>query len=205
MPGDTSRTKRSKARRQGMQAALLKNLWTPEEDLIDEEFKEHVFPDQRQLEADNEKLSIKTGTRSKEQNDAQIRWVRAMEMNPLKKHSNHSQPLAQEHASKDKPKKFEQMVPVCYHKYRKLFEEKASRRMPTKKKWDHEIELHDDFKPKDCKVYPLSPAEQVKLDKWLDEQLEKGYIRVSKSQMASPFFFVGRRTANYDLPRITDT
>src|SRR5271156_4326487 len=193
MPGDTSRTKRSKARRQGMQAALLKNLWTPEEDLIDEEFKEHVFPDQRQLEADTERLSIKNGTCSKEQNDTQTRWVQAMEMNPLKKHSNHSQRLAQEHTSKNKPKKFEQMVPVRYHKYRKLFEEKASRRMPTKKKWDHKIELHDNIKPKDCKVYPLSPTEQVELDKWLDEQLEKGYIYPSKSQMASPFFFVGKK------------
>src|SRR5271168_2818113 len=75
----TSRTKRSKARRQGMQTALLKNLWTPEEDLIDEEFKEHVFPLQHQLEADTD-TSIKNGTRLKEQDAAQTRWVRAMEM-----------------------------------------------------------------------------------------------------------------------------
>jgi hypothetical protein len=65
--------------------------------------------------------------------------------------------------------------------------------MPTKKKWDHAIDLKPDFTPKGCKTYPLSPAEDEELNKWIDEQLEKGYIRPSKSPMASPFFFVGKK------------
>src|SRR5271154_4443197 len=149
----------------------------PEEDNIEESLQNHIFSTMRPLEVDTEP-SIN---------------LRTVELNPLKKHSNHAQRLTKEQATKQPPKSLENMVPVRYHKYRKLFEEKASRRMPTKKKWDHGIELHDDFKPKDCKVYPLSPTEQVELDKWLDEQLEKGYIRPSKSQMASPFFFVGMK------------
>jgi hypothetical protein len=32
----------------------------------------------------------------------------------------------------------------------------------------------------------MSPAEQVELDKWLEENLAKGYLRPSKSPMASP-------------------
>jgi hypothetical protein len=43
------------------------------------------------------------------------------------------------------------------------------------------------------KNYNLTPAEQLKLDKFLKENLEKGYIRPSQSQMASPFFFVSKK------------
>ena len=52
------------------------------------------------------------------------------------------------------------------------------------------IELVPDAKAWHAKVYPLSQNEQVELDKFIQENLEKGYIRPSKSPMASPFFFV---------------
>jgi len=61
------------------------------------------------------------------------------------------------------------------------------------KSWDHAIDLKPNFIPKDCKVYPLSPEEQKKQDKFLEENLRKGYIRPSKSLMSSPFFFVSKK------------
>jgi hypothetical protein len=45
----------------------------------------------------------------------------------------------------------------------------------------------------DCKIYPLMLMEQEKLDEYIKENLEKGYIRPSKSQYLSPFFFVGKK------------
>jgi hypothetical protein len=45
----------------------------------------------------------------------------------------------------------------------------------------------------DCKIYPLKLTEQGKLDEYIKENLEKGYIRPSKSQYSSPFFFVGKK------------
>jgi len=41
--------------------------------------------------------------------------------------------------------------------------------------------LKPDFIPKDCKVYPISPGEQEKLDEFINENLCKKYIRPSKS------------------------
>ena len=38
-----------------------------------------------------------------------------------------------------------------------------------------------------------TPEEQIELDKFLKENLEKGYIQPSQSPMASPFFFVGKK------------
>jgi hypothetical protein len=45
----------------------------------------------------------------------------------------------------------------------------------------------------DCKIYPLTLVEQGKLKEYIRENLEKGYIRPSKSQYSSPFFFVGKK------------
>ena len=45
----------------------------------------------------------------------------------------------------------------------------------------------------DCKVYPMSQTEDQGLRDWLMEQLDKGYIRPSKSQYASSFFFIKKK------------
>ena len=53
--------------------------------------------------------------------------------------------------------------------------------------------MKEEFKPKSFKNYNLTLAEQIELDKFLKENLEKGYIRPSQSLMASPFFFVNKK------------
>ncbi len=88
------------------------------------------------------------------------------------------------------------MLPPEYSAYKKVFEKKASERFPESRSWDHQIELHEDFIPKRGKIYPLSPKQQNALDEWIEEYLKKGYISRSKSQQASPFFFVEKKEAN---------
>ena len=87
------------------------------------------------------------------------------------------------------------MLPPEYAEYKEVFEKKASERFPESHSWDHQIELHEDFVPKRGKIYPLSPKQQNTLDEWIQEHLEKGYIRQSKSSQASPFFFVEKKEA----------
>jgi Reverse transcriptase (RNA-dependent DNA polymerase) len=43
------------------------------------------------------------------------------------------------------------------------------------------------------KTYNLTPEEQVELDKFLKENLDKGYIKPSQSPMASLFFFIKKK------------
>jgi hypothetical protein len=43
------------------------------------------------------------------------------------------------------------------------------------------------------KNYNLTPAEQIKLDKFLKENLEEGYIQLSQLPMAFLFFFVSKK------------
>ena len=102
--------------------------------------------------------------------------------------------LAQDQGQKDnRPRILEEMIPREYHQFLTVFDKRSSERFPPARTCDHAIELKNDFVPKDCKVYPLSPKEQQVLDEFLDENLQKGYIRPSKSPQASPFFFVGKK------------
>ena len=45
----------------------------------------------------------------------------------------------------------------------------------------------------------MSPNEQGELNKFLDEQLEKGYIEPLKSPLASPVFFIKKKDGKLRL------
>ena len=84
----------------------------------------------------------------------------------------------------------EQIVPLEYHEFLDIFNEKQVSWFPDKRPWDHKIDLKPGFEPKSFKNYNITLAEQEELDKFLKENLEKGYIQKSELPMASPFFFV---------------
>ena len=81
-------------------------------------------------------------------------------------------------------------IPEKYHKFIKVFDEQEANQFPESRIWDHKIKLKDRFQPKLFKAYNLTLEEQKELDAFLKENLEKGYIRPSKSPMAMAFFFV---------------
>ena len=75
----------------------------------------------------------------------------------------------------------------------KVFEKKDSERMPTRKTWDHAIDLKEGFMPKKGKIYPLSRVEREKVQEFVEDQLRKGYIRPSKSPQTSTVLFVPKK------------
>ena len=86
------------------------------------------------------------------------------------------------------------MVPSHYRNYARVFSDEAASRLPQHQPWDHAIDLVPKAKAAwKAKIYPMSPNEQAELDKFLDEQLEKGYIEPSKSPLASPVFFIKKK------------
>ena len=86
-----------------------------------------------------------------------------------------------------------EQIPEEYHEFIRVFDEEEANRFPESQVWDHKIELKEGFQPKSFKTYNLTPEEQKELDAFLKENLEKGYIRPSKSPMATPFFFVKKK------------
>ena len=65
--------------------------------------------------------------------------------------------------------------------------------MPTRKLWDHVIDVKEGFMLRKGKVYPLSKEKREEVREFVKEQLRKGYIRLSKSPQMAPVFFVGKK------------
>ena len=107
-----------------------------------------------------------------------------------------AQRLAEQAADKT-VRTWDQIVPPHYHGHAKVFSEEAAHRFPESREWDHAIDLKLDAPhTMDCKVYPLSPTEDIALQKFIAENLEKGYIRQSKSPYAFPFFFIKKKNGD---------
>uniref|UniRef100_A0A0W0FR66 Pro-pol protein n=1 Tax=Moniliophthora roreri TaxID=221103 RepID=A0A0W0FR66_MONRR len=85
-----------------------------------------------------------------------------------------SQELA--HQQQEVKKEIDELIPSYLQGYRDRFKKKKSERFPPSRSCNHAIKLRPDFIPWNCKLYPLSPNEQEEQDKFLEENLWKGYI-----------------------------
>ena len=105
--------------------------------------------------------------------------------------------MATELAIKENEKKAEltneELIPEDLHEFLDVFDKNKANQFPKSNVWDHKIDIKEGFEPKSFKNYNLTPEEQKELDKFLNKNLEKGYIRPSQSPMASPFFFVKKK------------
>jgi len=73
-------------------------------------------------------------------------------------------------------------------------DEEANKFLPSRREGDHKIELMDTAPASfNCKVYPLSCKEQEAEDKFLDENLAKGYIVPSHSPYSFSTFSVPKK------------
>lgn len=112
----------------------------------------------------------------------------------------YSTELAEE-ASKQKLKRtFEEIVPEDYRRYAKVFLETESERLPEHKPYDHCIDLKPETpETLRSKVFPMPLNEQGELDRFLEDNLRKGYIIPSKSLIASPVFFIKKKDGQLRL------
>jgi len=73
------------------------------------------------------------------------------------------------------------LVPEKFHKWIKIFGKKQSEKMSTRKVWDHTIDTKEGFVLRKRKMYPLLREEREEMHEFINKQLRKGYIRLSKS------------------------
>ena len=67
--------------------------------------------------------------------------------------------------------------------------------MPTRKLWDHAIDMKKGFVPRKGKMYLLSREEREEVHKFIVEQLKKEYIRLSKSSQMALVFLVEKKNS----------
>ena len=102
--------------------------------------------------------------------------------------------IATELAIQAKSKPSEVKLPEVYKRYASVFSEEEAQRFLPSCPWDHAIDFKGGAPDTiDCKVYPMTHAEDDVLDEFIDEQLAKGYIRPSISPYALSFFFIKKK------------
>jgi hypothetical protein len=61
---------------------------------------------------------------------------------------------------------------------------------PHRKGFDCEVNLKQDAVPPFGKMYNLSKEERDQLNQYVEENLKKGFIKVSSSSAAAPIFYI---------------
>jgi hypothetical protein len=127
--------------------------------------RDHDYPKYDYTKNSSGIRQINTSIRSAWYTFGQDAWIRA-------KTSISQQPAHDKADSNlEKKKSLDDLLLKAYHEYKSVFKKEASEPFPESQPWDHAIDLKPDFIPKDCKVYPLTLAEQTKLDEFLKKNL----------------------------------
>jgi hypothetical protein len=91
-------------------------------------------------------------------------------------------------------------IPVEYKEYEELFREAPRHEaLPQHQPWDHVIPIEKGKSPPFGPIYQLSEKELKVLKEYIDENLEKGFIRPSKSPAGSPVLFVPKKDGSLRL------
>ncbi|KAG5730788.1 hypothetical protein E4T56_gene3464 [Termitomyces sp. T112] len=97
------------------------------------------------------------------------------------------------------PQEFQNVVLPYLHAFEDMFSKASFDLLLECKRWDHTTELLPNSALSSCKVYPLMPREQDKLDAFLQENLDSGCTLPSKSPMASLVFFIKKKDGSLRL------
>jgi hypothetical protein len=90
-------------------------------------------------------------------------------------HANTAIKMAHKYIEENK--KEEVKLSEEFKQYAALFSNEEASKFPPSCKWDHKIELTENAPISfNCKVYPMLQKEQEAEDRFLDENLAKGYI-----------------------------
>jgi len=94
--------------------------------------------------------------------------------------------------------KAEVTLPDKFRRHTMLFSDKEAKKFPlVHREGDHKIKLTAEAPEKfNCKLYPMSLKDQAIEDKFIDENLEKGYIVPSSSPYGFSTFMVAKKDSN---------
>ncbi|SPC61388.1 related to pol protein [Ustilago sp. UG-2017b] len=90
-------------------------------------------------------------------------------------------------------------IPKPYQHLRDVFDEVEADKLPHHTEHDLHLELIEGGQPPQGPLYLKGPKEMSELRRYLDENLEKGFIRPSKSPARSPVLFVPKKDGGLRL------
>jgi hypothetical protein len=88
-------------------------------------------------------------------------------------------------------------LPEEFKQHATLFSDEEAKKFPPAQLWDHKIELTEDAPASfNQKIYPMSRKEQEEENKFLDNNLAKGYIEPSDSPYGFSTFMVPKKDSD---------
>ncbi|CEL52812.1 hypothetical protein RSOLAG1IB_11157 [Rhizoctonia solani AG-1 IB] len=128
-----------------------------------------------------------------EQEKPEIDWSRQTLTFPIP--TPESANIAQEEEADDNPL---EGIPTQYHSFAKVFGKEEFNKLPPHWSYDIEIELTK-AGPLNSPLYSMTNAESITLKQWLEDELQAGKIRPSKSPISSPVMFVPKKDGSRRL------
>ena len=87
-----------------------------------------------------------------------------------------------------------------YKEYKQLFQEgPKNEALPKHQPWDHVIPMEEGKSPPFGPIYQLSEKELKVLKEYIDDNLQKGFIKPSTSPAGSPVLFVPKKDGSLRL------
>ncbi|MBW0545464.1 hypothetical protein O181_085179 [Austropuccinia psidii MF-1] len=114
-----------------------------------------------------------------------------MDLPPLSFHA----PLEEQWDEEEEPEEIKtvlKVVPPAYHQYFEVFSKVKAEKLSPHCACDHHIELEGLLPPVGV-IYSLSNEEPEKLQAYISENVEKGFIRPSSSSTGAPVLFVKKK------------
>ena len=84
-------------------------------------------------------------------------------------------------------------IPTKYQDLHEVLNEKSSNELPSYGISDMKIEFKEGQEPKNTGLRPMSPIELEELQRYVEENLRKGWIRRSKSPISAPIVFAQKK------------
>ncbi|KAE8209457.1 hypothetical protein CF326_g10099, partial [Tilletia indica] len=90
-------------------------------------------------------------------------------------------------------------VPEAFHDFLDVFRKSSADKLPEHRHYDHKITLQPGTTPTFGPIYSLTNGEHTALRSYIDEMLDKGFIRPSSSPAGSPVLFVPKSDGSLRL------
>jgi len=82
---------------------------------------------------------------------------------------------------------------IVYHDFLNVFDREKTTQLPLHQSYDHKIELEDESQLSRSRLYLMSSYKLQKVKEYLEENLKKKFITLSKASFASSILFVKKK------------
>ncbi len=90
-------------------------------------------------------------------------------------------------------KKLKKKLLIVYHDFLNVFDREKTTQLPSHRSYDHKIELENESQSSRSRLYFMLSHKLQKVKKYLEENLKKKFITLSKASFASSILFVEKK------------